>query len=158
MPKILHPLGFGLLEVLISLFILSTGLLGLGALQAKVVASSHQSYLRSVAISQIGQMADRMRTNRTGVTLGAYDNLTGLPANPPQCETCTAAEIAVLDQLTWNTENMQRLPAGQGQVKKDNQSFLITMMWDQQKTGAVGTDCSGDPTIDLTCLTIRLIL
>jgi len=48
------------------------------------------------------------------------------------------------------------LPSGQGTVSGGgaNSVFTITVMWDDARTGATGTNCSGDTTVDLTCFTL----
>ena len=70
--------GFSLIEVLVALFVLSIGLLGLAALQTTGLRFSHQSYERTQATLQAYDIIDRMRTNKsgTGDTVNTtYDNV-----------------------------------------------------------------------------------
>ena len=55
--------GFTLIEVLVALIIVSIGLLGLAGLQATSVRFNQQAYLRSQAVQQAYDMADRIRAN-----------------------------------------------------------------------------------------------
>ena len=154
--------GFTLLEVLIAVVVLSFGLLGLAGLQAAGVKNTHSASLRTLAVQQAYDMGDRMHANSEGILAGAYDAIgTSTPADPA-CITsgCTAAELATYDQFAWNTNNGTMLPSGRGTVTAiaattaPNKAYVITVMWDDYRTGALGTGCSSDPNIDLTCFQI----
>lgn len=148
--------GVSLIEVLISLFVLALGLLGMASLQTNAMKFGYESYLRSIATSQISDMSDRLRANPVGVSKGAYDSLSGIPNSVPSCSVCSNEEMAKIDLHEWNTNNATFLPSGQGTVQRNNNSFIITIMWDQDKTGAQGTQCSEDTNIDLTCLRVSI--
>jgi type IV pilus assembly protein PilV len=55
--------GFTLLEVLVALVILSIGLLGLAAMQASALSSTHGSQLESMVAIQARSLADAMSAN-----------------------------------------------------------------------------------------------
>ena len=99
-----NQLGFTLLEVLISVVILAVGLLGIAALQLNMIRSNHSAQLRAIAVAQANSMIDRMRANYPGVKAGAYNNISGIPAEPT-CSACTISEIAQRDAYQWNTTN-----------------------------------------------------
>lgn len=149
--------GFSLMELLVSLTIISIGLLSIVAMQTTSLRHSHSAEMRSVALAQAYSMVDRMRANRTGVQSGNYNNLAGTPTDPG-CAPCTPGQTAQKDLFEWNTINTQRLPNGQGRVTGNNSVFSITVMWDNERTGATGTACGGNPSDDLTCVTIQVIL
>ena len=79
--------GFTLLEVLVALLVLMVGMLGLAGLQTVALSTNHGSYLRSQAIIQAHDMADRMHANPVGVQAGAYNSISGLGTSPPPCLT-----------------------------------------------------------------------
>lgn len=110
--------GFTLMEVLIALVVLSIGLLGLAALQATGTRNIHGSYLRSQAVVQAYDMADRMRANLRGVDAGHYTNLSGTPSTHTDCSAanCDPEQMAQFDQWQWNTNNANLLPGGNGTV------------------------------------------
>ncbi|GAB4223804.1 MAG: hypothetical protein Tsb005_19840 [Gammaproteobacteria bacterium] len=120
-------------------------------MQATALRFNHDSYLRSIAISQANAMADRMRGNQLGVDAGHYNNLSGTPSMPT-CSVCTPADIAQRDLHEWNTTNALLLPAGQGTVSVNGTVFTITVRWDNDRTGATGTGCSGNSSVDLSCV------
>jgi len=149
--------GYSLLEVLISVVVLAIGMLGIAALQANAIRYNQSAQLRAVAITQIANIADRMLANNAGIEAGAYDSLTGIPSNP-NCSVCSSTQVAQRDAFEWNTLNSQLLPNGQGTVTRNGDILLITVRWDNDRTGATGLDCSGDPTTDLTCLSMEVQL
>lgn len=150
--------GFTLLEVLVAIVVLSIGLLGLAGLQAAGLRNNQGAYLRTIATQQAYDMADRMRTNPAAVTGGSYDNISGTGSDPGCITTgCSPAQMAQYDAYEWNTTNQNALPTGKGTVKLvATNRFTITVMWDDARTGASGTACGSDPTVDLTCFSVSL--
>lgn len=55
--------GMSLIEVLIAMFIVSIGLLGLAGLQARALNAEIESYARGQALMLANEMADRVSTN-----------------------------------------------------------------------------------------------
>ena len=103
-----HATGFSMLEVLISIFIVLLGVLGLAGLIVRSNQSEFESYQRVQALMLVQDLVDRMNANRkvatcysngtTGITLG-----TG--ASTPA--TCTAGDAqqnarADADLAAWN--------------------------------------------------------
>jgi len=112
--------GFTMLEVLVSLFILSFGLLGLAALQTVGLQYNRQSYQRTQAVIQAYDILDRIRANPTGNTNGDYNSISlgSTPSVSTDCasSSCTPDEIATYDINQWNTMNAALLTNGQGAV------------------------------------------
>jgi len=144
--------GFTLFEVLISVLVLSVGLLGLAGLETAGQRDNHSAYLRSQAVLMAYDMVDRMRANMGGVTAGDYDSISGIPSDPGCLSSgCSAAQMAQYDAYEWNTQLAQLLPSGQGKVAKSGSMFTVTVMWDDDRSGATGTGCGAG---DLKCLTV----
>lgn len=90
--------GMSLIEVMVAIFILGTGLLGLGGLQARSVMMNQSAYYRSIAADLASDLADRIRANRSPFwsrTITTSDGVvtgngisSGLPL-PPNFGTCT---------------------------------------------------------------------
>jgi len=108
--------GFSLIEVLIALLVLGVGLLGMASLQIIGVRNTYESTLRSLAVNQCYEIADRMRANIPGVRAGGYNNITGSEADPSCSATCTATQAATYDAYQWNLRNAALLPSGAGYV------------------------------------------
>jgi type IV pilus assembly protein PilV len=143
--------GFTMLEVLVALLVLMAGMLGLVGLQTMTLSTNHSAFLRSQAIIQAHDMADRMHANSEGVKAGAYDSISGISTSPPVCLTtatsgdalsavdCTSAQIAQFDAQEWNTNNAGTLPSGTGTVAgpDGNGVYTITISWVEiEKIGA----------------------
>lgn len=102
--------GFTLVEILVSLVVLSVGLLGIAALYVESLKAGRTSLNRITAITLAADMADRIRANRdagvayAGAGPGADNGcVNGVAA-------CTAAELAADDWFTWNQDVVARLP------------------------------------------------
>ena len=154
--------GFTMLEVLVAIVVLSFGLLGLAGLQADGLRNNTSAYLRSQATLMAYDMLDRMRANMQGVESGDYNNLMSTTPSDPGCIStgCSVALMASHDAYEWSQKLAELLPSGQGLVTGSGQGsiFTITVMWDEQRSGATGTNCSGDPAVDLTCFTLSSVI
>lgn len=151
--------GFTLIEVLVALIVLSVGLLGLARMQLVGLRSNADANYRTQATLLAYDMADRMRANMVGVQNGNYDNITTTKPADPNCITtgCSAAQMAQKDARDWLTRlESPTLPAGRGTVNDNNGDgvFAITVMWDEGRTGATGTGCTGNAAVDLQCLQV----
>ena len=125
--------GFTLIEVLVTIVVLSFGLLGLAGMQLTSLKNSRSSVLRSLAMQHAYDMADRMRSNLAAVGAGSYDMSTpGAGTNTAACLTtagCTPAQMAGQDIYEWqqglsSSTNAagNGLPSGQGIVCIDSTS------------------------------------
>ncbi len=134
--------GFTLVEVLVSLVILSVGLLGLAGLHLSGLRDNESAYLRSQATLQAYDMVDRMRANLAGLEAGGYNAITG-PGSDPGCLAvdCTPLQMAASDAFQWNTANAGLLPNGNGTVAGAGAGtvFTITVTWDDNKSGSADT-------------------
>ncbi len=112
--------GFTLIEVLVSLVVLSIGLLGMGKM---VMVSSHSNdsaYLRTQATVLAYEIIDSMRANRNTAITQGYDNALGpVPANTNVCalgNTCPSTILATYDVSTWKQRLAAALPSGTGSI------------------------------------------
>ncbi len=140
--RIKHQSGFTLLEVLITVVVLSIGLLGIAGLQLVGLRFANNANLRYQAVLQANDMADRMRANQQGVSAGSYNNISGTGSDPG-CITsgCSPAQMAATDAFQWNTANAQVLPAGTGTVTGNgaNSVFTVTINWTEMGPTGVGS-------------------
>ncbi|MFY8283558.1 type IV pilus modification protein PilV [Pseudoalteromonas sp. SSMSWG5] len=101
-----HQQGFTLIEVLIAFIILSLGLLGAIALQAKAKQASFDAMQRSAAISLGNDIIQRMRANDTASFANLYqknfNSQTALQkVSPCYQSSCSSQQIAALDMQQW---------------------------------------------------------
>ncbi|WP_455201821.1 type IV pilus modification protein PilV [Kaarinaea lacus] len=161
--------GFTIIEMLIAVLVISIGLLGMAGLQTSGIQQSHNSYLKTQASMLAYDMADRMRSNLQGVNAGNYDAVDSMD-NPvtskPGCisgnTACSSTETATYDIYQWTNKDAEGsiaslLPSGYGMVSENGGVFTITVLWDEARTGATGTNCGTDYTVDLKCFRLEFI-
>lgn len=151
--------GLGFVEILITIVLVSIGILGVAGLHMTSLKHSQNSYMQTVAMLQAYDMADRIRANSEGAYQGAYNNITSAP-DDPQCisTACDSEELAEYDAFDWNSDNAYLLPLGAGTVTGNSTEFTITVRWDGNRRGATGLDCDPDDDDDLVCyqLTVKI--
>jgi type IV pilus assembly protein PilV len=136
--------GHGLIEAMISIFVVSIGFLGFAGLQVTGLAAASDSLFRSKAIYLSYQMADRVRANLPAVQAGSYNSLSGTGSSPGCISTsCTAVQLAQNDFYEWSTEIAAVLPSGQGTICKTSteaacdgmgNNYAITLAWAEKGT------------------------
>jgi len=110
-----HGRGFTLIEVLVTMLILSIGLMGMAGLQAVSLKMNQSAHLSSQATFLAYDIIDRMRANRTAALDEAYDMSLG----------CTA-------------------PSATGVVKDDLENWLATLCGVDEEESAPGVLPQGD--------------
>lgn len=134
--------GATLIEVLVALFVLSVGLLGVAAMQQVGLRSSHTAHVRSQATALAYDIADRMRANRVAALAGGYntpytDAL--IPGN--NCLGTTPADRAACDLTQWKAALRLALPGGEGRIQLEPQGpagariVRIWLRWDDERSG-----------------------
>jgi type IV pilus assembly protein PilV len=105
-----HQRGFTLLESMISLVVLSVGMLGIAALYVEGLKASRTAVFRTNAVALAGDMMDRIRANPLGTTnyglSGADSSCVNGSGN------CSPAQMARDDVLVWQAEVADRMPTG----------------------------------------------
>lgn len=94
--------GSTLIEVLISLLVLSGGMMGMAGLQTVSLQANQNAFFRTQATTFTLDIVERMRTNLTAVQNGDYNDVVG--AATASCFTvagCTSAQMAAQDVLDW---------------------------------------------------------
>ncbi|MEK6807273.1 MAG: type IV pilus modification protein PilV [Pseudomonadota bacterium] len=109
--------GFTLTEILVTMAILSFGLMGIAAMQVVGVRANQGSYFRSQATFIASDMAERLYSNRVATRAFAYDgfdsssvNCAGAAPSPlcsvdyvnttaPAAVACTGAQMALYDRF-----------------------------------------------------------
>lgn len=91
--------GVTMIEVLVTIVILTFGLLGVVALQARMQVAQSESYHRSQAILLMQDIVDRVNANRSN----ALNYVTAAPLGTGNAiQDCTGLAGAALDLCEWN--------------------------------------------------------
>ncbi|WJW75090.1 type IV pilus modification protein PilV [Thiohalobacter sp. IOR34] len=118
--------GITMIEVLVTVIVLSIGLLGLASLQANGMRFNHSAHLRSQATFLAYDIADAMRANRDNALNGAYNAASGAYSG--------SGSQAALDVANWKTNLASLLPSGDGSISQQNgNEFTITVTWRDDK-------------------------
>jgi type IV pilus assembly protein PilV len=125
--------GSTLIEVLITVLVLSIGLLGMATLQFEAVKRNNDAYLRSQAVNLAYDMTDRIRVNRTGASDNSY--VIAIDAAAP-----SGSSAADQDLKAWLDNLARELPSGDGFITKVGNEFTITVCWDETRDGLTGSD------------------
>jgi len=129
--------GFSLLEVLITLVILSIGLLGLAGLQATGLKNNLSAYHRTQATQLAYDIADRMRANMTAIA--SYPTADPSTANVQAgclAAGCTPVQMADNDLYEWNLAITSELPLGKATISAPVAGiYTISIQWDDNRSG-----------------------
>ena len=159
--------GFTLLEVLITVLVLSIGLLGLAALQTNGLRSNQMASLRTLATQYAYDIGDRMRANIPALTTTSQYYVIDTSATPTSsvdCDTtaCTPQDTANYDLVKWR-DVVSQLPGGKGQVTQSVDAgtgvviHTITVHWNETRDPAVtGETCPPASFTDLRCFQLTI--
>ena len=150
--KLYLPMGSSLIEVLVSLLVISGGLLGVAAMYSVSMRNNQAAYYRSQATTLGIDMVERMGANKRGVVAGDYND--GAGAATAACFTtpgCTPAQMAAQDVLDWSTRVAAVLPGGDSVVCIDSSGndgtaaaqacdnagriYAVKIWWDDDRDG-----------------------
>jgi type IV pilus assembly protein PilV len=132
--------GFSLLEALVTLAILSIGLMGLAFLQAQGLRFNTSAYARTQASVLVGDIVDRMRLNAGNVDLYATDSFT---PNPSSCVVTTDLDEDN-DRNCWYARLREALPGGGGGIAVNGNVVTITVTWQERPGGRQAEDFDPD--------------
>lgn len=125
--------GFSLIEVLVSIFVLTLGVIGVAGMQLTALRTAQQSAFRTAAVQLASEMADRMRTNDSQMKLAADQNPFLRVDYPPsdgkhiapgklchaKAASCDAEELAKYDIHDWESRVGAALPGGRAVICRD---------------------------------------
>lgn len=148
--------GLSLIESMVSLLIISIGLLGIASLQINAMKLNSSAYWHSQAIMAAHNMADRVRANKDET-----NNYIGIDTSDDFAQdclanACTPAQMRLADATDWG-DLLTTIPLGRGIIRAPDANQLdIVVLWDDAGTGATGTECGNDPDVDLSCYVITM--
>jgi type IV pilus assembly protein PilV len=134
--------GFSMIEVLVTIVILTIGLLGLAGMQSRLQLSEMEAYQRAQALILLEDMASRISANRSPAALDGYiaDTVTPLGANR-DCDAIGLETRQKVDATEWchslqgagetlGTSKVGTLVGGRGCVQRlANGDYMVTVAW-----------------------------
>ena len=131
--------GFGLIESLVALVVISVGMIGIAALYGQGLRASSTAFYRTHAVNLAADMADRIRVNRRGgADYGGAAVNNG--CDPGGGVNCTPAQMAAHDLSVWQAQVAALLPAGVGVVQFTGTTpptYTIQVTWTEVGVGAI---------------------
>lgn len=142
--------GFSMIEVLVTMLIVSLALLGTAGLQAYSMRLNQSGQLRTQAVFLAADLAERMEANKAAVVAGSYNLPTSNTANvlSTACldAACTQSNLAAYDLSQWQNAISSSLPQSSWQVVNaggNPSTVTITISWVDRRAdttyGAAGT-------------------
>ncbi len=144
-----HMQGFSLIEVIVSVFILAVGVLGIASMQTASIKMNQGAFHQSQANILINDIFDRMRANRDAFLAGDYDDANTANDVPAAqaCITsaagCTSSQLALQDirEITAYLRDISNqgnsfaalIPDGNARVVRDTDTntATVTVTWKQ---------------------------
>jgi len=124
-----------MIEVLVSVVVLSIGLLGIASLQTLGQKFNYRAYLRTQATFLAYDLMDRMRANQPTAISGAY----ALPIESTiskDCnkENCTPSDLASYDLAMWSALIENNLPEPTASIDWNGAlaEYKITFDWSEE--------------------------
>jgi len=169
--------GFTLLEALVSLIILALGVLGLAAMQGRMLVDTRTTNGRAAAIRLIGELGERIRLNAAGalppeggvslyaegdgatVPAGSFQSAPAAPlpndcsAKVPPTTPCTAAQQAAYDVASWRQAVAAALPNGRAriwQVSPRQLQVVISWQANENTQATLNTGSTASNTTQVT--------
>lgn len=129
--------GFSLVEVLVTMLVVSIGLLGIAGLIATSMKNNHSAQSRSQASVLANDIIDRMRANRSvaEASPSPYEIALGAAADPTM-------GVPGADLAAWLASVAAGVPSGQGAVQFDaaTRNVTVTVQWnDTRASGDAAT-------------------
>jgi len=137
-----------MIEMLITLVIISIGLLGVAALQSRGQLATQASYIVTQSVTQAYNIMDKMRANAAFARQDALDNGTATgngyitntaPGGSVDClaNACTPANLRTFDLNEWYAELARTLPSGTARISvpvapatgATTVTYLISIQW-----------------------------
>ncbi|MCP4331660.1 MAG: type IV pilus modification protein PilV [Gammaproteobacteria bacterium] len=147
--------GVTLVEAMIALLVISIGLLGIASLQITAMNQNTSSLNHSQAVWAAYNMSDRIRANIS--EFANYDGVRTDGGYSQDCMggNCSADQMRLADATDWTTM-VGNLPGGLGVISSNLDGLQVTVMWDDNGTGATGEGCDPTNASDLTCYTLAV--
>jgi type IV pilus assembly protein PilV len=168
--------GFSLIEILVSVFILAVGLLGVASMQIVSMKMNQGAYHQSQANILANNIFDRIRLNRDGFLAGEYDGFdttVDQGDGPPEAQACitssagcTSSQLALNDvyEITSHLSDIENLgtnfvafiPDGRATIARNTSTAVVTISWEQNEWSRVDGSVVNDTVTQQLSITARI--
>jgi len=104
--------GFSMLEILITLFLLTMWLLASAGVQSSSLQYTKAAAFRTQAVYLATELGERMQTNKAEAVIGSYNYAGGTATSGTDCTAalCSSAALAAFDIAEWSARVKATLP------------------------------------------------
>ena len=142
--------GFTMLEILITLFLLTMWLLASAGVQSSSLQFTKAAQFRTQAVYLATELAERMQANKEAAVAGGYSYSGGSLTTSASCTTalCSSDDLAAFDLQEWSNRVSSVLPSGTFTITPvavaNPITYNIVVSWTDRKSDRAysGTDTS----------------
>ena len=149
--------GGVLIEALISILILSIGLLGMAGLQVSAQSFQKTSWVIHRLSELVTDIGEKVRSNPTGVETGLYTYSKDYETSKTETftlnncysenTTCSVAQQASDDIATWVNKAQSNIPQGSALLTGGGTvGFVVTLLWQDKESNENPSVCVGTET------------
>ena len=151
--------GESMIEVIVTVIILSIGLLGAATLQLMTLKNLSSSNSISVAALMAEDFSDRLRANKSAAARYIHNSAPSSAAANCSTTNCTPDQLASYDIDSWWQQVKRALPSGGIEVTSNGANgYILTVRWDEDRSGSTGTNCPTQTANDLECQQLNVTL
>mgnify|MGYP003608324195 FL=1 len=144
--------GTTLIEVLVTVIIMSIGLLGIAAMQTTSVQANQSSYFRSQATLLAADITDRMRANRTAALADDY-TISAFPTS--STANAVSGTRTAKDKAEWLNRLGAAFSDGTGKIELASNIFTVSIRWNDRRGRIKSATDAANTTTDLPTFIYR---
>lgn len=130
--------GSSLVEVVVALFVLAVGMLGVLSMQVKSMQFNQSAYYYSQAVYLSNEILESMRSNRSVAStyLIELDEATPIPSKDCSAQgvTCTPTELRSYNISQWRKNISSTLTSGKSSIQRTGDYYAITVQFDDSRS------------------------
>lgn len=146
--------GFALLEILITIMLMTIALLGTAAMQAYGIKVTQGAQFRAQAVVVTGDLMERLEANNAGAVAGNYV-ATSLPGTSGSIDCtanrCSPSDMAQYDLVAFAQNVARQLPAGTAAITRSGAGpyvYTVTLTWQERSFSGKGTTKTGQANVE----------
>ncbi len=166
--------GFNLVEVMVSVFLMAIGILGVVSMQVSSVKVNQGAYNQSQANILMTEILDRMRLNRTAFLNGDYDGKSTETTAPAAQDCiadsggCNGAQLALHDIRAFSgffndvdaagDNFIPYIPGGTAVITRDALTDIATVVvsWEQEEWAEVESEMVKSVSAQQLSISVRI--
>lgn len=132
--------GSSLVEVVVALFVLAIGMLGVMSMQVKSMQFNQSAYYYSQATYLASEIVEGMRSNRSVADTYLIELDEATPTATVDCaaagSACTPQQLRDYNVREWRSNVTSTLVSGKSSVQRNGDYYAITVQFDDSRAEA----------------------